>query len=374
MSDNTEDWFPKNDDDFVSSQLISYIGNKRKLVDFIESAVIDLKANLGKDKISFFDGFSGSGVVSRAMRKHTSLLIGNDMETYSHIIGKCYLSNQSEVPIALLEEKIAYLNLNRNTTRFGEGIIEKLYAPKDDNNIQLGERVFYTNKNAKIIDNMRRMIGEFEPELFPYLIAPLLHEASVHTNTSGVFKGFYKNSTTGIGQFGGNARNCLNRIEAEIMLTLPIFSKYECEYKMHQADTNELIKELPEVDIAYYDPPYNQHPYGSNYFMLNVIADYIEPTEVSNVSGIPVDWNKSAYNKKKEATEAFNGLISNTRAKYILISYSTEGIMSVDELTDIFKNYGKVSILTKPYPVFRGSRNLSGRGKTLDELIFVIEK
>ena len=374
MLDNTEDWFPKNDDDFVSSQLISYIGNKRKLVDFIESAVIDLKAHLGKDKISFFDGFSGSGVVSRAMRKHASLLIGNDMETYSHLIGKCYLSNQSEVPMELLEEKIALLNLNRNTTKFGEGIIEKLYAPKDDNDIQLGERVFYTNQNAKIIDNMRRMIGEFEPELFPYLIAPLLHEASVHTNTSGVFKGFYKNSATGIGQFGGNARNCLNRIEAEIMLTAPIFSKYECDHVMYQSDTNELIKELPEVDIAYYDPPYNQHPYGSNYFMLNVIADYIEPTEVSNVSGIPVDWNKSAYNKKKEATEAFKGLISNTRAKYILISYSTEGIMSVDELTDIFKNYGKVSILTKSYPVFRGSRNLSGRSKTLDELIFVIEK
>ena len=34
---------------------------------------------------------------------------------------------------------------------------------------------------------------------------------------------------------------------------------------------NELVKEIEPVDLAYFDPPYNQHPYGSNYFMLNII-------------------------------------------------------------------------------------------------------
>ncbi|MDR0684304.1 MAG: DNA adenine methylase [Spirochaetaceae bacterium] len=38
-------------------------------------------------------------------------------------------------------------------------------------------------------------------------------------------------------------------------------------------DSNKIINNIPEVDLAYLDPPYNQHPYGSNYFMLNLILD-----------------------------------------------------------------------------------------------------
>ena len=42
-------------------------------------------------------------------------------------------------------------------------------------------------------------------DLKVYLLAPLLSEASIHANTSGVFKGFYKDSKKNIGKFGGNS-------------------------------------------------------------------------------------------------------------------------------------------------------------------------
>ena len=367
---------PATDEQYLVEQLISYIGNKRKLVPFIRDVVIEIKDELSKGKVSVFDGFAGSGVVSRSMKKHASVLHTNDLETYARLINECYLSDPTAEQKADINDYIDYLNVNKLTKEFDTGIIEKLYAPADDENIKQAERVFYTNENAKIIDNIRRLIARDVPEEYQtYMLAPLLHQASVHNNTSGVFKGFYKNSSTGLGQFGGNARNCLSRITNEIELQQPIFSAFPCETHVYQADTNELIKTLPEVDIAYYDPPYNQHPYGSNYFMLNVISNYVEPEEVSKVSGIPTDWNKSAYNKKAEAITAFASLIGDTKAKYILISYNTEGILSVDELTAIFERFGKVTLRKKVYPVFRARRKSETlTHRNLDELIFVVQK
>jgi adenine-specific DNA-methyltransferase len=76
-----------------------------------------------------------------------------------------------------------------------------------------------------------------------------------------------------------------------------ILSDFDCESKCFQSDTNQLMGKLKNLDLVYYDPPYNQHPYGSNYHMLNTILDYVEPIEISKVAGIPTDWKKSLYNK-----------------------------------------------------------------------------
>jgi len=89
------------------------------------------------------------------------------------------------------------------------------------------------------------------------------------------------------------------------------FFKNRCQTIIKQKDTNILVKDIENenIDITYYDPPYNEHPYGSNYFMLNCIAKNKEPKTISKVSGIPIDWNKSNYNKKILAIESLNNLI-----------------------------------------------------------------
>ena len=129
---------------------------------------------------------------------------------------------------------------------------------------------------------------------------------------------------------------------------------------MYNEDINVLVKSLPEVDLAYYDPPYNQHPYGSNYFMLNIVSTNEEPKEISDVSGIPADWNKSMYNKKKEGAIFLEDLIKNTKAKYIALSYNDEGFVSIDEINEILSKYGETTLMEKEYNTFRGSRNLKG--------------
>jgi len=202
----------------------------------------------------------------------------------------------------------------------------------------------------------------------------LIQKASVHTNTSGVFKGFYKSKETGIGKFGGDGENALIRIKGEISLEPIILSKYECESEVFNGDTNQVVKGLTDLDLVYYDPPYNQHPYGSNYHMLNTIYENIEPEKLSKVAGIREDWNKSEYNKRVNAEKAMKDLIANTKAKYILVSYNNEGIISNESMTKILEEFGDVELRTKSYNTFRGSRNLKKRENKVIEQLYVLKR
>lgn len=361
--------------DFLSKQIITYIGNKRKLLNEINNEILLIKSKLNKEKISTGDLFSGSGIVARLLKQHSSDLYVNDLEEYSYIINDCYLTNKEDFNE---EQYLIYLfhiydDIELNQI---EGIITQNYAPKNDNNIQEGERVFYTHENAKLIDTIRTSIDKHidKEEYKKFFIAPLLYEASVHVNTSGVFKGFYKSKDTKIGKFGGDGENALDRIKGKITQQKPIFSNFNANIHLYKEDINTLVDKLPEIDVVYLDPPYNQHPYGSNYFMLNTIINNKITGNLSKISGIPDNWNKSAYNKKNEALNAFNDLISKLKAKYIIISYNNEGFISYQEIIDLLSKYGNVKTKEIEYNTFRGSRNLQNRNKHVTEYLFILEK
>lgn len=358
---------------YLTDNLITYIGNKRKLLNFLDSGFQKVITKLNKDKITALDGFSGSGVVARLLKNYCSTLYVNDLELYSYIINKCYLSNISEEDYKSIVQTIDELNNIQDDVLY-EGFITKNYAPNNDDDIKEGERVFYTHKNALLIDTIKKTIfNTIASDQRHFYLAPLLVQASIHTNTSGVFKGFHKKD--GIGHFGGKAENCLERIKSDIKLNYPTFLNNGCDVKISQKDINKLIKELPEVDIVYYDPPYNQHPYGSNYFMLNIIANENENADIQDgVSGIIKDWNKSNYNKRNEAIKSMDDLIKNTNAKYILISYNNEGIIPMDVFESLLKKYGSIELLKQEYNTYRGSRNLNNRSKKVEELLWILEK
>lgn len=383
--------------EYLQSQLITYIGNKRALLPFIEQAVDIVRKDLNKDKLTCLDIFSGSGIVSRFLKQYSSFIAVNDLENYACIISKCYLSNKTpelenqlkkihSQLISRIQEKIKQLENDRHTNTYKTpGFISELYSPADINNIQKSERCFYTPYNANYIDLCRQLIEEIPQEFRHFFIAPLLSEASIHANTAGIFKGFYKNSRTGTGQFGGNGKNALSRILGQISLPLPVFSNFNCESQIFNQNANDLVctNELYEkagkektFDLAYFDPPYNQHPYGSNYFMLNLIANYSRPEEdkISRVSGIPKNWNRSSYNKKKQVCQVFYDLVNNVRAKYVLISFNSEGFISKDEMTELLEKCGKVQILESQYNTFRGSRNLKEREIHVKEYLFLVRK
>jgi len=360
---------------YLREQLITYIGNKRTLLEFIGKGVAEVMNRLGRQQLSCWDVFAGSGAVSRYLKQFSSSLIATDLEKYSQVVNECYLRNRSKVDEERLSAIITEIN-ERARREPRPGFIRELYSPADDQNIQQGERAFYTNANAIFIDTVRQLIEEYCNDGLPpsLLLAPLLYSASVHANTSGVFKGFYKNSKTGVGQFGGNGKDALTRIMKPFDLLRPIFSDSECPVQVIRGDANHLAKEMPTVDLAYIDPPYNQHPYGSNYFMLNLIVDYQKPGEISRVSGIPNDWNRSAYNKRPKALAAFADLVGSINARYMLISFNSEGFISNKQMLELLGEVGRVESLETKYNTFRGSRNLNGRDIHVTEYLYLVEK
>ena len=357
------------DNKYLSDQLITYIGNKRKLLDNISAAVACCE-----NVQTVGDLFSGSGVCARLFKTLPSVtaVVTNDLERYNQVINNCYLSNPHEFDSKAWDEIYQELIHMPLVT---DGIIYRNYAPKITKDIQSGERVFYTAENAQKIDTYRQGIDKICPDhMKPFFIAPLLSSASVHTNTSGVFKGFYKDKNTGLGAFGGTGKNALDRIMGPITIDKPVLHPKTIVHASFNQDINQLITKLPHLDLIYLDPPYNQHPYGSNYFMLNVINDYVEPQNISRVSGIPADWNRSPYNSKQQIAASLEDVVNKANARYILLSYSSDGFLSQEELISILEKYGSVSFFSQEYNTFRGCRNLVNRDIHIQEYLFLLKK
>lgn len=360
------------DSAYLTSQLITCIGNKRALLPFIGQALAIVNSELGAERLDMLDAFAGSGVVSRYFKRFSRKLISNDLEIYAGVIAGCYLANANAIDLKSLQAAHHDVCAAVERRQIDTGIIRCNYAPADDHNIQPGERVFYTVENARRLDTFRTLIGDLPGWMQPFLLGPLLSAASVHANTSGVFKGFYKDRSSGLGRFGGSAGDALTRIMGRIELPFPVFSRHSSEVEVHCHDANQLVRTIGPVDVAYFDPPYNQHPYGSNYFMLNLLCDYQRPQRVSHISGIPTDWKRSDYNRAGVAARTFADLVENTDARYILVSYSNEGFIQPDEMRDILARRGRVRVLERPYNTFRGSRNLQNRSLHVKERLFLV--
>ena len=143
----------KENPEFLQSQLITYIGNKRALLDFIGSGVCKVQTRLGKSKLTCLDLFAGSGIVSRYLKQYASAITVNDLENYSCIINRCYLSDKSKINIDELQQLHSSLckkidrkmsALEKSDSGFkNAGFISELYAPADEDSIEKGERCFY---------------------------------------------------------------------------------------------------------------------------------------------------------------------------------------------------------------------------------------
>lgn len=359
--------------DYFADDLLTYIGNKRALLPSIERGLNQIKARLGKPYLSCLDLFSGSGAVSRLMKSHASHLVSNDFEDYAEVINRCYLANRSDFDEAAYYEARMTL-MDKIDQDWRRGLIAKHYAPYHDDDIQPGERVFFTRRNAEFIDTARQHIDGIEDSLQVFFLAPLLVRASIHNNTGGVFKGFYKNRQ-GIGAFGGEGRHALTRIKGEIDVPEPLFSDAECDVSVTKCDALRFAAAIGgSYDVVYLDPPYNQHPYGSNYFMLNLILHYKLPPSASRVSGIPTDWQRSPFNKPQKASGAFFKTLDSLDARFFLISYNSEGFIKKERFISELQSRGELSFFETRYNTYRACRNLLRRPQYVEEYLFLLER
>lgn len=368
---------------YVRQPMVTMIGNKRKLIVGIYEIVREVWAALGLSEggMKVMDGFAGSGVVSRMLASAPEVgeIWTNDLEYFSYIMMECFLKKPEPSEEIRVREHIIEMNRLAASGPYLEGVVTRLYAPRVTASVAEGERCFYTHENALIIDTLRNYIERrVESSLRPWLLAPLLIKASIHTNTGGVFKGFYKKD--GVGHFGGEGENALERIMAPIRLEAPRWpltatGEHLARAHTNQEDVNALMERIPDgsLDLIYFDPPYNQHPYGSNYFMLNVIAEGTEPHDLSGVSGIPRAWNKSRYNKAREATEAMKDLLTKAlkKTKYVLISYNNEGIIETEAWQKLLEGR-EWRLYERPYDTYKASRNLDERAPKVVERLYLV--
>jgi adenine-specific DNA-methyltransferase len=363
--------------DYLADQLITYLGNKRKLIGNIEICVQNISKQLNKERLNILEPFCGSGSVSRMLKLYSNKLVVNDLEDYCSTLAKCYLASPNTAQYDKIKTNITCMNKHK-FSKVAPSFIRKHYSPKDDKDIKEGERVYYTQYNAHIIDTFSHFIRKYPVEERCFYLAPLLTQCSVHTNTSGTFNSYHKKD--GLGHYGGKGENALTRIMGEIELPIPVFSyQPDTVVEVYNKDANKLIGELVErgewFDVAYLDPPYNKHPYGTNYFMLNMINRLDPIMDIpDNHRGQPDDWTRSKYNSFSECKRVFEELIKQIPASYVIISYNNEGILSEEQLTEILERYGSVSKQEIVYPTYKGCKNLSSRNKDVLEYIWILNK
>ena len=141
-----------------------------------------------------------------------------------------------------------------------------------------------------------------------------------------------------------------------------------------QEDANVAAGRLTGLDLAYVDPPYNQHPYGSNYFMLNLLVHYQRPGDLSRVSGIPRNSRRSGYNVRSKSLPLLRQLLQTIDAPFLLVSFNNEGFVSPDQMRAMLREIGSVDVIETPYNAFRGSRNFNNRPIHVTEQLFLVER
>jgi adenine-specific DNA-methyltransferase len=108
--------------------------------------------------------------------------------------------------------------------------------------------------------------------------------------------------------------------------------------------------------------------------MLNLLLHYKRPEKMSEVSGIPADWKRSSFNKRQKVQEAMKDLVEKVKAKFLLVSFNSEGFISREEMVTILNTVGKTEVLETKYNTFRGSRNLGDRNIHVKEYLYLVEK
>ena len=315
------------EENYFTKQILTYMGNKRTFLHQIDSIISFIKTELGENNINIAEGFTGSGIVTRLFKnrimgddsqEYKNLYV-NDMAGYSKTLNECYLTSLKDLNtddfenIGLHFKKLKkFLSIKNNPKPF----ISKYWAPQNDNNIKEGERAYYTYKNACNIDKIMYYITNYvEPEYRSLLIGPLLVQCSIHNNTNGQFSAYYKNEEKTKGMYGGKKSVDLKRITGEILPMMPVLTEHKANIHISQLNTNDWIKTIPKVDLVYYDPPYNKHPYNIYYFLLDIINKWDTNMEVPDTyRGQPRNWEKSTFCSLKNAKKSFEDLIKNTKS------------------------------------------------------------
>ena len=325
-------------------QNINYIGSKYSLLNFIEENIILSVGNLS-NKI-FCDLFAGTNIVASNFKDKVKQVISNDIEYYSYVIAKKYLSNKN----IDCSKEIEILNSLDGI----EGNIFHYYSENGSS-----KRLYFSEENGKKIDAIRQKIEEWKnKDCYYYLLTLLLEASDKIANTTSVYGAYLKQLKK-----SAQKKLILRDIENDIIIN----QNNIC----YNEDSNELVKRI-KGDILYIDTPYNHRQYGSNYHILNVIAKYDFTVEPRGVVGL-MNYNKSIYSYKRKVKNTFDDLIKNADFEHIFISYNNEGILSLDDFKDLLSKYGRLIIFEKDYKTYKADKKRNNKSEFVIEYLFYLK-
>lgn len=339
-----------------------YLGNKTNLLNEIKT-ILD-KHHLLIPGLRFFDACCGTGAVSHMLKDVYSIILNDNLlmaTTFAagHLFeNDCYFEKLGFDPFN-------FFNTSKETFL---GFFYSNYAPT------IGGRMYFSDYNASRIDYFRTTIEKWYKENrigheeYLYLLASLMESVSLVANVAGVYGAFLKTWDSRAKKDIIFKRPC---DAAEQPLTL---NTSHPNVEIHNSNIENSIEDI-DCDILYFDPPYTKNSYSVQYHILETLIRNDSP-ELHGITGTR-RWHgvSNVWSKPYEVEVAFERIVAKTKAKHIVFSYSTDGLMSKEYILYVLKRHcyvGSVECTEIPYKKYHNSR--STKKDNHFEYIFYAEK
>lgn len=285
--------------------MIKYIGSKRTLVPVLGAIARAVDARTALDL------FSGTTRVSQEFKKSGIEVTAVDSASYAHILAQCYIETDAlSIDLAELNEVLALLSAIPGK----RGYFTEIFCE---------ESRFFQPKNGMRVDAIRDYLEEHlkSSPLYPILLTSLMLAADRVDSTTGVQMAYLK-------QWAPRAHNDL---ELRVPDLIPGAGH------ALRGDALELVDSVGQYDLAYLDPPYNQHRYFTNYHIWETLVRWDRP-EYYGVACKRIDSRdpstKSQFNLKREMPDALHSVISRVSAEVVVVSYNNESWVSAGSIRD----------------------------------------
>lgn len=306
-----------------------YLGNKYKLLPFITKVVSEECGDIQ----SIADIFAGTGAVSSAFTD--KIIITNDLMYSNYICNYAWFGSEIYNQQTIIDYVVYYNSLSEIKDNYMTENFSDTYFSRDDcakiGFIREDIEKNYINKN---INDRERAI----------LITSLLYAMDKIAKTCGHYDAYRKGA----------------EFDKELELFVPLAEVYNNPNNIcYNEDSNHLVKRL-NADLVYIDPPYNSRQYCDAYHLLENVARWKKP----EVFGIAKKMDRTKLKSKyctRSATSAFEELIDDINAKYILLSYNnmaekgndrSNAKISDEDILRILGNKGIVKVFSESYKPF----------------------
>ncbi|MDQ1424780.1 MAG: adenine-specific DNA-methyltransferase, partial [Acidimicrobiaceae bacterium] len=294
--------------------MIKYIGSKRRLVPALRAIGETVAAR------DVLDLFTGTTRVAQAFRAAGARVTAVDRARYAEVFARTYVGHTATTAAdAAIAAAIDHLN----AVPPAAGYVTEVFCRQ--------ARYFHPDNGARI-DAIRAAIARDYAEqwLEPILLTALLEAADRVDSTTGVQMAYLKS-------WAPRAHNALR-------LIVPVIPDGPAGRAI-RGDAAGAAASAGRFDLAYLDPPYNQHRYDSNYHVWETLVAGDEPEHYGIAckrNDLREPGTRSLFNSRRSMPGALRECLDSVDARVVVISYNDESWLALDELMAMARARGPV--------------------------------